>query len=254
MRQQAMNDILQETDIHCVTTASYRTWIDEYLEEPDKRRLALAALDAFDRIENAAMISEDDLAPIIEASSCRFVRVWEIGVDLLYRLARQNEVARNGILKMFRDRKAAIRFQAIVMLGWANLSPPFTKSLIRLGLRDKSHQVRSKLAEVACRHGFADLIPDLEASLATETHSGARESLEFCLALLRDGYLLQRIGGKLTGLWVKGERNLGWCISVPITEDDLRAGKLDEIIASARSIGTQSLGPIPEQRLQEKQS
>jgi hypothetical protein len=219
-----------------VSTTSYRTWIDEYLDEPQKRQLALEALDAFERIENAASISIDEIAPIVDAASCRFVRVWEIGADLLNRLAVRHEEARNAIIRMLRNRKAAVRFQAIALLGLSKLPGPFAASLIQLGLCDRSHQVRGKVAEAACQLGLTHLIADLEASLATETHAIALQSLEFAVALLRDGYFLQRTGDKLTNVWVRREGNRGWCISVPITDDDLRSGKLDDIIAKAKAM------------------
>jgi len=220
-----------------VSTASYRTWIEEYLEEPHKRKLALGALDAFERLENAASISADDLVPIVEAASCHFVRVWEIGADLLNRLAVHHQAAQDAIRNMLGDRKAEVRFHAIVaLLGWSELPAAFTGSLIRLGLRDKSHQVRGKAAEAACRLGLTGLIRELEASLKDEKHPIARQSLELAVALLRDGYLLQRTGGKLTNVWVKRERGRGWCISVPITDDDLRRGRLSAIIAGAKAM------------------
>ena len=219
-----------------VSIESYRTWIDEYLDEPRKRLLALEALDAFERIENTASISPDEIAPIVDAARCHFVRVWEIGADLLNRLAAQHEEARNAIVKMLHDRKVAVRFQAIALLGLSKLPGPFVTSLIQLGLRDRSHQIRGKVAEAACQLGLTGLIADLEASLATENNAIALQSLEFAVALLQDGYLLQRTGGKLTNIWVRRERNRGWCISVPISDDDFRAGKLDTIIARAKAM------------------
>jgi HEAT repeat protein len=196
----------------------------------------MEALDAFERIENAASISADEIAPIVDAARCRFVRVWEIGADLLNRLAVRHEKARNAIVKMLRDRKAEVRFQAIALLGLSRLPASFAASLIQMGLHDRSHQVRGKVAEAACQFALTDLIADLEASLIAERHAIARQSLEFAVALLRDGYLLQRTGGKLTNVWVRRERNRGWCISVPITDDDLRTGKLDTIIARAKAM------------------
>jgi hypothetical protein len=219
-----------------VSAASYRTWIDEYLDEPQKRLLASEALDAFDRIENAGTFSGEELDPIVDAASCRFVRVWEMGADLLNRLAFRHEEARNAILKMLRDRKAAVRFQAIALLGHSKLPGRFAASLIQLGLRDKSHQVRGKVAEAACQLGLTDLVDELEASLAKEANAVAKQSLEFAVALLRHGYLLQRTAGKLTNIWVRRGGDRGWCISVPITDDDLRAGKLDTIIARAKAM------------------
>ena len=186
-----------------VSTASYRTWIDEYLDDPKKRRLAIEAIEAFERSENAETISADEIAPIVDAASCEFVRVWEIGVDLLNRLAARHQEARNAIVKMLGDRKADVRFHAVAMLGLCAFPSPFAVSLIRLGLRDRSYHVRGKVAEAACQLGLTELIGELEALQTAEKHAVARQSMEFAVALLREGYLLQSTGGKLSNIWVK---------------------------------------------------
>lgn len=107
------------------STASYRTWVEEYLEGANKRGLALQALDSFDRIENATNICAEELVPIINAARCPFVRVWEIGVDLLNRLAVSHQPARDAIYNMISDRKAAVRYQAIACLGLSDLPSAF---------------------------------------------------------------------------------------------------------------------------------
>jgi hypothetical protein len=217
-----------------VSIASYRTWINEYLGEPERRHLASAALDAYERIEDSANLSAEELGPIVDAATCRFVRVWEIGADLLNRLAVRHHAAQNAIRRMLHDRKADVRFHAIALLGSSPLPRPFAASLIRLGLHDRSNEVRGKAAEAACQLGLTELIAELEASLAEEKHPIARRCLEFAVALLCDGYLVQKADGKVTNVWVRGERDRGWCVSVPMTEDDLRSGQLETIIESAK--------------------
>lgn len=161
-----------------VSTESYRTWIDECLVEPQRRRIASEALDAFDRMENAATILPESIEPIVAAASCRYVRVWEIGADLLNRLAVRHSAAQNAIINLLRDRKADIRFHAIVLLGLSHLPGALARSLIRLGLRDRSYQVRGKVAEAACQLGLTDLIADLEFARSDEKHPIARKCLE----------------------------------------------------------------------------
>src|SRR6476619_3965285 len=138
-----------------------RDWLDEVLKEPEKRKLAFAALDAFDQLENVATISPDKLVPIIEAASCRFAPVWEIGADLLNHLAVRHQEARDAIRNMLHDRTADVRFQAITLLGSSKIPVSFAASLIRLGLRDRSYVVRGRVAEAACQLGLTELIPDL---------------------------------------------------------------------------------------------
>jgi hypothetical protein len=232
--------------MHEFPVGSYRTWIDEYLVEPQKRKLALGALDAFERLENATSISNSEIVPILEAAECRFVRVWEIGAHLLSKLAAKHSAAQEALLIMLRNRKAEVRFQSIALLGGSSIPPSFAAHLIRLALRDKSYQVRGKVAEAACQLGLTEMLPDLQESLDAEKHPIARQALEFAVALLRDGYLLQRHGGKLTNVWVRREREHGYAISVPITDDDLKAGKLDSIIADAKAMLTHARDwPVP---------
>lgn len=218
-----------------VSIASYRTWVDEYLAEPPKRRLATEALDAFERVENATKVSANQIVPILDAAKCRFVRVWEIGADLLNRLAVRHPAAQDALGIMLCDRKSEVRFQAIALLGISSLPELFVQGLIRIGLNDKSYQVRGKVAEAACQLGLKSLLPELQESLEVEKHATARHSLEFAVALLRDGFLLQRTDGKVTNVWVKRDRGSGWYISVPITDDDLRSGRLAAIITDAKS-------------------
>ena len=214
---------------------SYRTWIDQNLEEPERRRLASRALDAFERLEIAASIATGELRPILDAVKCHYVRVWEIGADLLNRLAFNHQAAQEALIALLHEKKASVRFQSIALLGWSSVPTSLASCLIRLGLCDKSYEVRGRVAEAAYQLGLVEVIPDLEGSLVTEKHSVARYCMEFAVALLRDGYLLQRDRGKLTNVWVKRERERGYCTSVPITDDDLNAGRLASIIAGAKS-------------------
>ena len=81
------------------------------------------------------------------------------------------------------------RFNAIICL--CSVTPSeFSVSLVRNGLSDKSSRVRTKAADWALRLRLTDVIPDLEQSLAVESHTATKRTITFSLGLLRDGYLL----------------------------------------------------------------
>jgi len=66
--------------------------------------------------------------------------------------------------------------------------------LIRRGLRDKRANVRRKAADWAgCLH-IRDVVTDLETAFAVEKNNKAKETIEFELRLLRDGYILKPSG------------------------------------------------------------
>jgi len=212
----------------------YRASVDQDFKEREKRDLVCNALDAFDRLTLHAPNSERELAQILRAFKCRFIRVWEIAADLLSRLAAKYEVAQQAFVTLLCDQKAEIRRRVLTPVAIGCVSKEFAARLIRLGLRDRSYEVRGFAAEAACEFELTGLVPELQAALIVEKHPRARQCLEFAVALLRDGYFLQRDNAKLTNVWVKRARGRG-DISVPITDDDLNTGRLEAILEYARS-------------------
>src|SRR5262245_33657756 len=80
-----------------ITTAQHRAWLRGTVPDHGKRRLALAAIAAFDRISEAAAVTNDDLSAITRAACSRFKPVWVIGADLLVRVATNYREGQNAI-------------------------------------------------------------------------------------------------------------------------------------------------------------
>lgn len=206
-----------------------RAWVRENMKEPSKRRLLLAAIDAYDHCHRARNASASEIAPIVKAAKSRFTRVWEIAADFLMRLTPKHPAAREAALEMLKSDKVNERFQLV-----ASLRRPAPKALlaemVRAALRDKSFRVREKAAEAADRLQLRRLLPDLEAILAEEEHPTARRAIEFHAAMLRDGYLLRDEDGEPC-LWVR--TRWGWS-TPPITKKAVEKGRLKSIVAKAR--------------------
>jgi hypothetical protein len=205
------------------------------LKEPKKRSLVLHALTAFERLEQATAPSHGDLSAIVEAASCRYLRVWEIGAHLLHILAGRHQAAQVALRTMFASRKATLRFRVIVFLRFSSAPESFAKELIQLALCDRSHEIREAGADMAGWLGLTELLPALRQSLAIEKYRAARDCLSFTVAMLQDGYLLRREEGKPTILYVNLKQEGYYWMSFPIKDSDVMKQGLESIIEEARS-------------------
>jgi len=111
-------------------------------------------------------------------------------------LTGQFPEARDAVAKMAEDPKQHVRFNAILCVG-DSTPASFKSKLLRQGLHDKSARVRSKAADWALKCQIREIIPDLENSFVIEKNAEAKSNLEYCLRLLRDGYILKLEGGEL---------------------------------------------------------
>src|SRR5689334_5874037 len=93
-----------------VTTSQHRDWILSAEPEAAKRRLAFAALDAFDRAAEAGKLRPDDLAAIREAACSRYSRVWDIGTDMLMRIACRWGEGQAAVRQILNSAPANARF------------------------------------------------------------------------------------------------------------------------------------------------
>jgi hypothetical protein len=204
-------------------------WLNSVESNPEKRQVAQDALDAFDRVLAAGILGQDDLKAVIESACSRASRVWNVGTDLLMRLACQYEQAREAIRQILMSGPANARFQVITAITRA-LPVDFAREIIGIALRDKGSRIRQKGAEAADRLGLSEMLPDLEKCMAIEKNRSTSESLAFHHAMLRSGYQLKYQDGE-PRLCVRMPH--GWCCPA-INAADIEAGRLDSIINEAR--------------------
>lgn len=207
----------------------WHEWVEEQREPPDRKRMAHAALDAYEKLAKRKRIRPDELEPIVIAAKCPYSFVWEIGTKFILCLAETNSTAQNAIRDIVVNaRKVNERFQMVAKLR-SGLPESFCEELIRQALNDKGNRVREKAAEAPDRLHLKRLVPDLENRLQMETHPNAKRSLEFHTVMLRDGYLLENDGQGNAKITIR-EKD-GWS-SQFITQSDIDEGKLEEIIAA----------------------
>jgi hypothetical protein len=175
------------------TRALYRTWLRDYLQkrQPDLVPQMLAAINAYDRILDKKRLDAKSLAPIVEAASSSRRPLYENATEFLAGLTADYALARESVEGMAANSRNHVRFNAILCLNEAT-PLDFTLRIIRQGLQDKSANVRGKAADWAGRLRLRQVVSDLEAAFAVEKNKEARETIEFELRLLRDGYILER--------------------------------------------------------------
>jgi hypothetical protein len=175
------------------TRAYYEPWLRDYLRkrQPDLEPQLLAAIDAYDTIQQENRLDAGRLAPIVAAASSSRRPLYENAAEFLGKLTGKYALARESVEKMAVDSRSHVRFNAILCLKKAT-PLDFTLRIIRQGLRDKRANVRGKAADWAGRLRIREVVPDLEAAFAVEKNKKARETIEFELRLLRDGYILEQ--------------------------------------------------------------
>ncbi len=168
---------------------------DSYLHDllvshPDDEPLMRAAIEAFDSIQLGKCITPELLQPIIEAASDSRILLYDITIGFLQQLTEKYEEACDAVVKMAKNRRYQCRFNAIISIG--KQSPlEFKLRILRQGLGDKSSKVRGKAADWIGRLRLKELVPELEEAFAVETKTSTKDTIEFNLKLLRDGYILK---------------------------------------------------------------
>ena len=121
----------------------YRTWFRLRVTDPEPKQIAATALDAYERTVTVSVgaVAADNLASVMVAATNRSRAVWDLGVDLLLRLAVQFVDAQEAVRNLMCSRKFDHRLRVIASL---RPGPSFEllTELILLGLDDPRFRVR----------------------------------------------------------------------------------------------------------------
>ncbi len=215
-----------------IPVSEYREWIEKRNDPEDRKQVARAVLDAYEELTDRTTIEEHELEPIVAAATSPYLVAWDIGTTFLVRLAKKNSTAQEAIRNIaFHARKVNARFQIVATLR-PGLPEKLCVEIVKRALHDKGNRVREKAVFAADRLHLKQLLPDLEARLGCEEHPNVRWHLKYHIAMLRDGYLLERDEKGNPMLTVRTKN--GWA-SPPITQQDLDDGRLQDIVKQVQS-------------------
>ena len=203
-----------------VEQKSFERWRPDLLERANR------AIDAYNQIVDSKKFTHEALESVLSAAASDRRHLRGLASDLLGKLATKYSEVREAIIALQKDRRWGPRFTALCCLN-RNLPPEFMIDRRRAGLVDKSSEVRAKAGDQAMTFDLKAVIPDLGHAVATESDDAVRESLEFSLPLLRDGYLIRDDGSDSICVTV---RAIG-IASARIDRSVLQSRPIEEIVA-----------------------
>ena len=169
----------------------YEAWLKTWrgVRTAEEEAEVLAVADAYDAAMERHDLSSERLKVIVDAASSRRSLLWQNATGMLARLAVRWRIAADAVRYMFQDRQSHVRFAALCCVT-LQMPSEIIEDLLRRGLTDKSSRVRWKAAQRIGEFNKTDLLPELEATFASETNAKARPEIELELLLLRDGYIV----------------------------------------------------------------
>ena len=211
-------------------------WVGNYLHPryPELEAPLMAAVDAFDAVQQTGKLTPESLRPIVDAVSSPRTPLYENACGFMQTLSAKWPEVNAAILAMSQSSKAHIRFNAILCLG--NSTPSdIVEKVLKSGLLDKSSRVRIKAADWIGRLRKAEFVPELTAALAIEQNAEARSTIEFELRLLRDGYILKPASGGGYNVTVFIEE--GGVKSSYVSQETLNKLGIEKIASKLRCLG-----------------
>jgi hypothetical protein len=216
----------------------YERWIDEFLQphHPELVPQLLEALEAFDAAIESGVLTDEQLATIVECARSPRTPLGENIAALLGELAARFSAAEQAVREMAAHPKAHARINALVAIS--STSPTkLHDQVLRIALKDRSSKVRTLAADKIMQFGLEHLLPDVESAIARENAAKIREELEFSRDLLRDGYRLRtHDDGRV---WMSCRLPGGGVTSTFVGAEDLQARGAKAI---ARSLGAEVRG------------
>jgi len=98
--------------------------------------------------------------------------------------------------------KAHARFAALCSTT-THTQAEVLRAVVQRGLMDKSARVRWKAADRADRLECRDLLPDIERAIEAERNRKTRQTLQYHLRMLRDGYIAKDQADGRVSIWIR---------------------------------------------------
>ena len=160
-------------------------WLENHVrkQHPELVRPLMDAMKTFSRASRERPVALTALAPLIAAATSDRAPLHDAATGMLGRLAEAHEAARQAMMNMTADSNWRVRFNAVLCVN-ERAPRPFSLTIIRSGLCDKSWRVREKAADWALRCHFVELLPDLREARKQEANQSARACMEYSIESL----------------------------------------------------------------------
>ncbi|HEY7425636.1 MAG TPA: hypothetical protein VH682_15500 [Gemmataceae bacterium] len=218
----------QEEEKPGIDLEGTRNWVQSHPRIKDEEgRVIFTAMDSFEALKQAKVISREKLEPIIAAARCPRRAAWDVGGRLLAELAQTNQAAQEAFRELVASRKASERLQAVLSLS-ARMPVALLQELLSQTVNDRSKRVRQWTAEQCNMLNLREIVPELLRRAETEPDPDVKRGLEFNAALIRDGYRVEiKEGGRLR-LYIRLRD--GGLTSQDISQKDVKRGRVPAIV------------------------
>jgi hypothetical protein len=152
-------------------------------------------------------LSEASIGALRSALSVNRRDLYETASYLLSDASSFDPAAVSLIAELSQGPKVSQRYNAILCLS---PQTPFdlVVLVIEAALKDRSAKVRTKAADRMLELKLTKALPALRSALIPEAHAETRATMEFTLALLRDGYLVRSINDEYCSITRLGSRGI----------------------------------------------
>ena len=202
--------------------------------EPGLEAAMRAALDAYDAAAEKGVLTAAQLRILVDAAGDKRAQVWPSAAQYLSLLSGRFPTIGEAIEEMARSSRWDVRFHALFCLG-PTTPPEVADPVLRASLGDRAWKVRWRAALLIDALGKRDLLPDLAAALAVETHETTRTEMERHLLLLRDGAIVTELPNGSRELQVRAE---GATVIRDASAAECKDKGLDALIAELRDLAT----------------
>jgi hypothetical protein len=170
----------------------YELWIDEFLQPhyPELVPRLLEALEAFDAAMESGVLTDEQLAVIVECASSPRAPLGENVAALLGELASRFSSAAQVVRELAAYPNLHVRMNALVAIS--STSPvELHDEVLRIALKDRNSKVKTLAADKIMQFGLDHLLPSLEEAVRRESDANTKSVLEYERDLLLYGYHLR---------------------------------------------------------------
>jgi hypothetical protein len=226
-------DSSQEPEKPGMDLEETRNWVQSNRRIKDEeRRIIFTAMDCFEALKQAKVISRQQLEAIVSAARCPWVAVWDIGGGLLAKLAQTSQTAQEAFRELVSSRKASERLQAVLSLS-ARMPVALLQELLSQTVNDRSKRVRQCTAEMCNRLDLQEMVSVLLRRAEAEPDADVKRDLEFYAALVRDGYLVKLKERGRPQLYIRLRNGgLTW---QDISQTDVKRGRIPAIVSKVQA-------------------
>ena len=218
----------------------WRQWLDYRHEDISKKQHGYDAVTAYERICQNGELKEQDLAIVFDCARSHYWVSWDVGIQCLGRLAANYEAARESLVKLASEKKAAIRHRAIAILS-NRLPKLFCLKVLQHFLEDRSSKNRANAVWRTHTLHLTELLDDLAELQRDETSEDVLEQIDWAFNMLQHGFHYDKQRGALWVRCASGMKSVG---GARYTREHFESTDLEVIVEEIRSKFADSEHPV----------